>query len=235
MKKVMVITGASSGVGETLAKKFVELGWHVVGLARNKDRLLQISSDLGNHFSFMQIDIKNEADVQKTFEAIEQKFGTIDILVNNAAIFKMDQFLNCTFEDINAIIDTNLKGVMYSTLQAISIMKKTQAAARIINIASVASIHGIKNQAIYCASKFGLNGFAEALNQEIIQYNISISTIFPGGINTPLWNDENPYPGINKDQILQCSDFVKTVEYISELEPRIILKNLTIFPSNEWH
>ena len=235
MKKVIVISGVTSGVGKEIASKFVGLDWNVIGLARNESKLQELSQNLGENFIFLATDIRNEENVTSAFKYIKTNFNKIDIIVNNAAIFKMDEFINCSFNDINLMIDTNLKGAMYSTLKAIEIMKQSSSSGRIINIASVAATHGIENQAIYCASKFGLNGFAEALNQEIIKYNISITTIFPGCINTPLWSDSNPYPGEDKAKILQCSDIVNIIEYISELEPRIILKNLTIFPSNEWH
>ncbi len=235
MKKNIVISGVSSGLGKELAKKFISLNWNVIGLARNTDTLENLSEELGDNFSFYAVDLQDEEGVLSAFDYIDTKLNHIDVIVNNAAVFTMKPFLECDFKDINSIMDTNLKGVMYSTLKAVEIMKKNNKSGRIINISSVAGIHGIENQAIYCASKFGLNGFAEALNQEIIKYNISISTIIPGGINTPLWNEDNPYPGGDTKQLLQCSDIVKTVEYISGLEPRIILKNLTIFPSNEWH
>ena len=235
MKKNIVISGASSGLGRELAKKFASLNWNVIGLARNTVTLETLSEELGENFTFYAVDLQDEEGVLSAFDFIESQVKHIDVIVNNAAIFTMKPFIECTFKDINSIVDTNLKGVMYSTLKAIEIMKKNNSCGRIINISSVAGTHGIENQAIYCASKFGLNGFAEALNQEIIKYNISISTIIPGGINTPLWNEDNPYKGGDTEQLLQCSDLVKTVEYISGLEPRIILKNLTIFPSNEWH
>ncbi|MCP3887727.1 MAG: SDR family oxidoreductase [Desulfobulbaceae bacterium] len=235
MKKIAVISGVTSGVGKALVNRFTELDWQVVGLSRTKNRLLELEDTLGPDFLGLQVDVQSENDVSKVLDHIKNSFHKIDLLVNNAAIFKMEEFIKCSFADINTIIDTNLKGVMYLTLKAIKIMKHSDTSGRIINIGSVASVHGIENQAIYCASKFGLNGFAEALNQEIIKYNISISTIFPGGINTPLWNESNPYPGGDVKNILQCSDIVKIVEYISELEPRVVLKNLTIFPSNEWH
>jgi len=235
MKKNIVISGVSSGLGKELAKKFVSLNWNVIGLARNTKTLQKLSEELGKNFSSYTVDLQDEVGVISAFDFIESQFSHIDVIVNNAALFTMKPFIECSFEDINSIVNTNLKGVMYSTLKAIEIMKKSNGSGRIINISSVAGVHGIENQAIYCASKFGLNGFAEALNQEIIKYNISISTIIPGGINTPLWNEDNPYPGGDTEQLLQCSDLVKTVEYISGLEPRIILKSLTIFPSNEWH
>ena len=80
-----------------------------------------------------------------------------------------------------------------------------------------------------------MNGFSEALNQEIIKDNISITTLFPGGIDTPLWNQTNPYPGGSISDLLQPNDIVNIVELLSTLESRVILKNMTIFPSNEWH
>jgi NADP-dependent 3-hydroxy acid dehydrogenase YdfG len=235
MKNVIVISGATSGIGEGLSKKFINLGWNVVGLARNEYKLKQIERDLGENFIGIRTDLQKEKDVIKAFDYIKKVYSKINLLVNNAGVFKNEKFINCSFEDINSIIDTNLKGTIYSTLKAIEIMIHSGKSGRIINIGSVASIHGIENQSIYCASKYGLNGFAEALNQELIGHNISISTIFPGGINTPLWNESNPYPGDHKDKILHSADIVNIIEYISTLEQRIVLKNLTIFPSNEWH
>ena len=146
----------------------------------------------------------------------------------------MDKFQNFNHNEIDSIIDINLKGTMYCTLEFVKNMKQKNTTGRIINIASVASIHGIENQAVYCASKYGLNGFSEALNQELIKDNISITTIFPGGVDTPLWNEKNEYPG-NKNDLLKTGDIVNLIEKILDLENRIILKNLTIFPSNEWH
>jgi len=235
MKKVIVISGVTSGVGEELSRTFIDLDWLVVGLARNKEKLKKLTHEFGKNFTGIETDITNEDSVAASFKFINSQFKKITLLVNNAAVFKMEKFSQCSFNDINSMIDTNLKGAMYCTLEAVQIMKASSHSARIINIASVAAIHGIKGQAIYCASKFGLNGFAEALNQELIQEGISITTLYPGGINTPLWNETNPYPGENKEEILQPKDVVSVIKYVSELESRIILKNLTIFPSNEWH
>ena len=235
LNKTIVISGVTSGVGRAAAIRFYSLGWNVIGLARNEVKLQELSEVLGENFIFLVVDVMNEDAVARAFKIIESNNTNIDILLNNAAVFKSSEFSKCSFEDINTIIDTNLKGVMYSTLEAIRVMKKSDTSSRIVNIGSVASVHGIENQSIYCASKFGLNGFSEALNQEIIRDNISITTLFPGGINTPLWNKTNPYPGGNKSELLHVDDIVNIVEMLSTLEPRVILKNMTIFPSNEWH
>jgi NADP-dependent 3-hydroxy acid dehydrogenase YdfG len=233
--KVIAISGATSGVGEKISQRFVNLDWMVIGFGRNSKKLEELESSLGKNFKGYKIDISNSSIVSETFDDIYRNFKTIDLFVNNAAVFKMKEFSDCTFEDIDNMIDINLKGAMYCTFKVIEIMKKTQTEGRIINIGSVAATRGIENQSIYCASKYGLNGFAEALNQELIKNNISLTTIFPGGINTPLWNEKNPYPGNDKDKILNPLDIVDLVEYIGKLKNRIVLKNLTIFPSNEWH
>ena len=235
LNKTIIISGVTSGVGRALAIRFHSLGWNVIGLARNEVKLKKLFNILGHNFSFLTVDLMNKDAVAETFKIIESKNKNIDILVNNAALFQSKEFFKCSLEDIDTIIDTNLKGVMYSTLEAIKVMKKSHLSSRIVNIGSVASIHGIKNQSIYCASKFGLNGFSEALNQEIIKDNISITTLFPGGIDTPLWSKTNPYPGGDVSKLLQPDDIVRIVELLASLEARVILKNMTIFPSNEWH
>ena len=105
---------------------------------------------------------------------------------------------------------------------------------RIINISSVSGLHGIENQSIYSASKFGLMGFSDSLAQETTRKNILISNICPGGINTPLWNENNKYPG-NVDDIIQSDDITKCVEFIYNLPDNMVLKNITTFPKCEWH
>lgn len=238
MEKCIVVTGATSGVGEKIVEKFTQLDWKVIGIARDIDKLKKLEGKFCDRFIAIACDLQNANDVVISFKKIKDITTHIDILVNNAAVFKMENFIDCTVSDIDSIINTNLKGVMYTTLEALKLMKGSASSdrgSRIVNIASVASIHGIPKQAIYCASKFGLNGFSEALNQEIIKNNISITTIYPGGINTPLWNSNNPYPAGDVKNTLDTTDIVDLIEYISNLKPKVILKNMTLFPSNEWH
>ena len=233
--KTLVVTGATSGIGKEITKTFIKNKWHVIGLGRNKATLEYLKNKYCNNLSIYSCDIRKKEEVVRTFKDIFEKHKKIDILVNNAATFKRSNFTDCDFNDIDSIIDTNLKGTMYCTLEIVKHMINKEVNGRIINIASVASTHGIKKQSVYCASKYGLNGFAESLNQELIDHNISISTIFPGGVDTPLWNSKNEYPGGDVANILKPKDITNLVDYISKLENRIILKNLTIFPSNEWH
>jgi 3-oxoacyl-[acyl-carrier protein] reductase len=224
MKKTLVITGCSSGVGESIAIAFSQLGWNVIGISRDIVKLKALETRLDN-FKFLQLDISNYSEVEDAFRSIEK----IDVLVNNAAVFTAKPFIDCTAIEINSIIDTNLKGTMFCTLEAI----KKIADGRIINIGSVSGIHGIQNQAIYSASKFGVAGFTESIAQECVK-RVRFTTISPGGIDTPLWNDKNPYHG-DKTRLLKPSNIAEAVKYIINLPENIVLKNMTIFPDNEWH
>ena len=137
---------------------------------------------------------------------------------------------NALTKEIDDILDTNLKGTIYCTLEAIKKMNK----GRIINISSVSGTHGIKNQAVYSSSKYGVIGFAESLAQELKEKGILISTICPGGINTPLWNESNPYPG-NIEDLITTDDIFNTLNYIINLPDNVIVKTITMFPNCEWH
>jgi NAD(P)-dependent dehydrogenase (short-subunit alcohol dehydrogenase family) len=233
VSRVIVITGASRGVGLEAARRFVAKGWKVVGIARSRSSLEAARSALGPAFEYEAADVSRDQEVAKAFGAIRERHSVIDVLVNNAAVFKRAPFAACSPADIAAIIDTNLKGTMFCTLAALPLLRRP--GGRIIHIASVAATHGIPEQTIYCASKFGVDGFAEALGQEVTSQGISVTTICPGGIDTPLWNAEtNPYPG-DLAKTLRSADVVQLVEMVADLPSHVVLKKVVTFPANEWH
>lgn len=225
MKKVIVITGASSGVGKCAVDRFLSQGHVVVGLCRTS---LTYSS---SNFVYHETDIKDVNSIELSFNKIAYEFGNIDVLINNAAIFKMKPFVEFSNQEINDIVDTNLKGTIFCTLNALKIMKS----GRIVNVSSVSGQHGIENQTVYSSTKYALSGFAESLNQELTKRNILISTIYPGGINTPLWNVNNEYPGGNVQDLLSSNDVVDLMQYIINLPNNVVLKTVTLFPKHEWH
>ena len=230
--KIAVISGASSGVGLEISHTLLSHNWKVICLSRSKPTFISDLDSNQNSFQYISVDVQNPNQIKKAFDEIKLRYQKIDLLINNAAIFNMGPFLESSLQDINQIIDTNLKGAIFCTHQALNLM---MPGSRIINIGSVAGIRGIKYQSIYSSSKFGLEGFADSLNQELIALGISITTINPGGINTPLWNENNPYPAGDLTSCLRSSDIASLVLYIVNLPERIIFKNATIFPNNEWH
>jgi NAD(P)-dependent dehydrogenase (short-subunit alcohol dehydrogenase family) len=230
--RTIVVTGVTSGVGLEIARRFLASGDNVIGIARDATKLAQTSKELGSEkFSSHVVDVARSAEVAQAFREIAKKTQTIDLLVNNAAVFKMAAFGTFSLEEIDNIIDTNLKGTLYVTHQALPLLA---AGSRIVNIGSVSGTHGIENQAVYSASKFGVDGFAESLGQELSRRDIHITTICPGGIATPLWNSQNPYPG-DSERLLATSDIVDVVVHVASLPKRVVFKKAILFPSNEWH
>lgn len=230
--KVAVVTGATSGVGLATSRQLIAAGWAVVGIARDGARLKAVAAELGERFSFEAADLRRVGEVDAAFARIASRHPVIDLLVNNAAVFWLKPFTEWTDAEIDAAIDTNLKGAMFSTRAALRTM---QAGSRIINVGSVAGTHGIPGQAVYCASKFGLEGFSDALAQELRSRNILVTLLAPGGIDTPLWNPAtNPYPG-EPGKILDADDVASLVKYVADLPPHVIMKRAVLFPSNEWH
>ena len=232
MEKTLVVTGASSGVGLEIARRFLAKDYRVVGIGRSADKLAAAKAELhSERFTPIAVDISVPEAVADCFRAVGETHNPIDVLVNNAAQFKMARLADFSLAEIASILDTNLKGTIFCTHQALPLLRK---GARIINVASVSATHGIENQAVYCASKYGMNGFAEALGQELLERGIHVTTLCPGGIATPLWNEKNPYPG-DLERLLTAGDIAELVEYTVGLPDRVVFKQAILFPSNEWH
>lgn len=219
-RKTIVITGATSGVGLDLCRHFDKKGWHVIGLGR------RVASMKVGNVEFIRAD----ASTLEFYTKIRCCGPQIDVLVNSAAIFTRNKIGDVSALDINRLVDTNLKGSIYATMACLKIMKP---GSRIINISSVAGTHGIKEQSIYSATKYGINGFFESLQQELLPRGILLSTINPGGIDTPLW-DKHKYKGDRK-KLLKVGDITSLVDYISGLPPHVVFKTATIYPTNEIH
>jgi NADP-dependent 3-hydroxy acid dehydrogenase YdfG len=233
-QKTIIVTGASSGVGEELSLRFASKGWNVCAIARSRNTLELLKQRYPDCISIFPCDVANPAQVAATINAIVDAFEEIDVLVNNAAVFEMTPFESQDATKIAEIVDTNLKGVMYCSRFVLPSMIE-KASGIIVNIASVAGTHGIPQQAVYCASKHGVVGFADALAQEIVGKGVRVATLCPGGIDTPLWRQGKArYPG-DLSRTMQVADVGRLVEYIVEQPQGVLFKQVVFFPSNEWH
>jgi NAD(P)-dependent dehydrogenase (short-subunit alcohol dehydrogenase family) len=223
--KTILITGTTSGVGATIAYDYIEKGWNVIGFARGES--------LFNYpnYKHYQVDIsKIYTSLSDTFDQIGDT--KIDILVNNAAVFKMKPFSETSIEEIYDMIDINLKGAMYVTKFALENMEK---GSRIFFINSVAGLEELENQSVYCASKHGLTGFAGVLGKELQPRGIKVTSIHPGGINTPLWNKDIPYPCGDVNQAISPIELVKVIDFVYNSKFNIEYKTIKMFPDTEWH
>ena len=230
----LLITGATRGVGEALTLRFAGQGRKVFALARTQEQLDSLVQRGGSGVIPFALDISDRDAVEATITEIESHHGGIDVLINNAGIVQNIEFAEQDIEVMERILDVNLKGALYCTRLAVPHMIARQR-GRILNISSVAGVRGIHGQAAYCASKHGMNGFADALAQELIPHNIGVATICPGGIDTPLWDKEkNPYPG-DIDKTIRPGEIVDMVEFLLQQPVGTMYKRIVVFPTNEWH
>jgi short-subunit dehydrogenase len=217
--KTVLITGTSSGLGYALAKHYSTM-YNVIGLSRT-------NVDMPNYTHYA-CDI---SDFDSVSSAISQ-LKRVDLLINNAAVFNMSKFTQDSIKNIDRMIDTNLKGSMYVTKLALEIMPND---SKIVFINSVAGLSELENQSIYCASKYGLTAFAGILGKELQPRGIKVSSIHPGGINTELWNDNNPYPVGNVNDAMDPEAIVNMIDHITSSKYNIDYKTVKMFPSIEWH
>ena len=232
--KIIVVTGASSGVGKALSLSFAKKDYILCAIARNYEKLKELREESQETIEIFPCDVSSIETVKKTFSEIYEKFNTIDVLINNASMFQSKPFVDQEIEVIDRLIDTNLKGTMYCTRLTIPNMIKEKK-GKIINIASVAGTWGMPGQAIYCSSKHGVVGFGDALAQELTEHGILLTTVCPGGIDTPLWrNHENKYPG-DIEKLMKPKEIVDLVWYILDRPNNTLFKKIILFPTNEWH
>jgi short-subunit dehydrogenase len=216
------ITGTSKGLGKSIANHLLNKNWRVIGMSRSDGDIY--------HENYMHIkgDVSSYASVESCFDSVKPE--QIDLLVNNSAIFEYKSFDDTDMSIINHMIDVNLKGPIYVTKCAMSVLKEN---SRIIFINSVAGLEQIENQSIYCATKHGLTGFAGVLGKELQEKKIKVTSIHPGGINTPLWNNLEFHEDTTK--LLDPDQIAKLVEFICDSQKNVEYKTIKMFPDIEWH
>jgi 3-oxoacyl-[acyl-carrier protein] reductase len=225
--KIAIVTGGSRGIGRAIAESLVTAGARVIITARHEDEIAQTVSQLntlGPGVASGQVcDVRDYSQVKSVFANLEG----LDILINNAGIGIFASVESTTVEDFRAVLETNVFGVFYCCHEAIPLMKK-RGGGYIINISSLAGTNAHPEMAAYNASKFGLNGFSEALMQEVRHDGIKVSYIMPGSVNTEFGGDE---PSNEKSWQLQPSDIAQVVMDLLEHPQRSLPSRVEIRPS----
>ncbi len=185
--KIAIVTGGTKGIGRAIAKMLLAEGSLVVICARNPSEVEAAVNQLGSQsqgkIKGIPCDVGDYGQVQRVMEFAVQQFGGIDILINNAAIGIFASVADITPDQWRHVIDTNLTGVYYCCHEVIPHMKR-RGVGYIINISSLAGKNPFKGGSAYNASKFGLNGFSEAIMQDLRYDNIRVSYVMPGSVNT---------------------------------------------------
>ena len=186
--KVAVVTGASQGIGRDTALALAEAGAKVAVAARSEEKLSALVADIaaaGGTALSVKMDVADAEQVKAGFKQVLEKFGRLDILVNNAAITRDGLAMRMKQEDWEAVLRTNLTGAHLCIQQALPTMMKARA-GRIINISSVVAQSGNAGQANYVAAKAGIIGLTKAIAIEIASRNITVNAVAPGFIETPM-------------------------------------------------
>jgi 3-oxoacyl-[acyl-carrier protein] reductase len=181
--KVAVVTGGNRGIGRGIAQALAREGATVALTARAAGAAEKAAQEIGRGAFGVSCDVRSLDAVQRLFREVEKRAGGTDILVNNAGIGMFGPVADMAPDDWRAVIETNLNGVFYCCHEAIPQMKK-RGGGYIFNISSLAGKNPIVNAAAYNASKFGLNGFSEALMMEVRYDGIRVSYLMPGSVAT---------------------------------------------------
>ena len=188
--KVVVITGASSGIGEASAIEFSKRKSSVVLVARRKENLVSVAKNLtkyGNEVLVCQCDVSEWQEVEQMSRTVLDKFGKIDVLVNNAGFAIYGSVLELKVEEIESQMETNYFGMVYA-IKAFLPKMLEQKTGHIVNVASVAGSFGLPGIASYCASKFAMLGFSEGLYHELKGTGIGITVVSPIMVQTNFFN-----------------------------------------------
>jgi len=192
--KVVIITGASSGIGKELAIQFARLECPVVLAARNALALEQGANQIlacGGSALAVPADVKKKSDVDRVIQKTIEHFGRIDILINNAGVsLAQGPLMDNREEDVRTTLETNLMGTIYGVWAAVPYMEK-QGGGQIVFVSSAIGKRGIPRNAVYCASKFAMNGLAESIRGELRKKNIRVITVCPPGVDTPFYLNNN--------------------------------------------
>ncbi|MEV5880854.1 SDR family NAD(P)-dependent oxidoreductase [Streptomyces sp. NPDC052101] len=244
---VALVTGASSGIGHATALELAREGASVALVGRREDRLTDLAAEItgaGGQALAVPADI---TDAQAAAQAVEQTvegLGRLDILVNNAGLMLLGPAPAADLNDWRRMIDINLMGLMYTTHAAVPHLVKAaveapRQVADIVNIGSLAGRGAFAMSAVYCATKFGVGAFSEALRQELTRQHVRVSVIEPGSVDTELRGHN---PAVIQQQItaalgdierLQSHDIADTVGYIVTRPRHVAVAELLVRPTQQ--
>jgi 3-oxoacyl-[acyl-carrier protein] reductase len=230
--KTAIVTGGTKGIGRAIAEALIREGVSVCISARHQNEVKEEVDGLnelngGRAVGFV-CDVRDYRQVKGLIAHTIKELGGLDILINNAGIGTFRTTVEETSpEDFRAVLETNLFGVFYCCREAIPAMRQ-RGGGYIINISSLAGVNAHPRMAAYNASKFGLNGFSEALMQEVRHDNIKVSYVMPGSVNTEFGGDS---PSDEKNWQLTPADIARVVLDLLEHDDRSLVSRVEIRPS----
>ena len=240
--KVVIITGASSGIGYATALKLSKAGAKIAIGARRVEKLEELAkqiTDSGGEVFYQKLDVTKREECENFAKAVLQKWNSIDILVNNAGLMPLSFFKSLKFDEWDRMVDVNIKGVLYTTGAVITHMKEKKS-GHIVNLSSVAGRIVFPAGSVYCATKHAVAAFSEGLRQEFsVRSNIRVTSIEPGVVATEL-NDtitDESLKGFventKKMEALQADDIANAILYAVDSPNHVNVNEILIRPTTQ--
>jgi len=223
--KVAIITGASKGIGKSISISLAKQGVKVALAARRKEKLKEVQNIIASFNGtsiIVPTDISKEKDIIKLFKITEKEFGSLDILINNAAMIIRGKLAEFSTSDYDKIMNINLKGVFLCCRQALKMMIP-QNSGYIISIGSNAVYRNYPEDGPYTMSKHGISGITKTIANEVQQYGIHAAIIHPGAVDT-----EMSRPAIEKSALIPTEDIAGTVLYMLQLSDNSWVDEISI-------
>ena len=239
MKKNILITGASSGIGKSIAYLFAAHGWNLILTGRREDRLEEIRTDLSNryntHIQCLTFDVRDAMATQQALASIDQtQFTHIDVLVNNAGLAAGFGSIDTgNYDDWNRMIDTNVKGLLHVSRELIPRFKE-QGFGHIVNIGSTAGKDVYPNGNVYCATKHAVDALSQSMRIDLLPYGIKVTAVNPGACETEFalvrFNGDQEkaakvYDGFTP---LTPNDVASTIYFACTLPAHVCINDLTL-------
>ena len=224
--KVALITGASRGIGASIALALAREGAQVFGVSRSRP----MDKILANSITPMIADIRKSTETQKVIDAIVDQVGKIDILVNNAGVEYFKPLIDTTPEEYDEMMDTNLRGAFLVSRSVLPTMIARRS-GQIVFINSVSGTRGFAQDSAYCASKHGLAGLAESLDEELRPLGVGICSIYPGATDTRLSSESwAPPQDPRRRHFLRPEDVAETVIFVLKQPAHVIISKIVLRP-----
>ena len=233
MKKLIVITGASSGFGKALAQEFAKDGYPMLLLARRIDLLKEMN--LANTIC-EKVDVTDKEAFESAVRKAEAIYGKTDLIINNAGVMLLGNLENQNPEEWKRMLDVNVMGVM-NGMQIVMNDMKERNCGTIVNLSSLAGVKAFGNHAAYCASKYGVIGLSEVARMELSSYNVRVIRICPGAVSTELlshttsdeiktgYNEWKDSTGVGT---IKPQDIAKTIKFAYEMPQGVNLREIQI-------
>jgi 3-hydroxy acid dehydrogenase/malonic semialdehyde reductase len=239
MKRIVLITGATSGIGEATARLLAKNNFKLIICGRRQDRLTELSQELSaiTEVTTLSFDVRDQSTVTKAIASLPKAWKDIDVLVNNAGnAHGLDPIQTGDVNDWDAMIDINVKGLLYVSKAVIPVMTARKQ-GHIINLGSIAGKEVYPNGNVYCASKFAVDALTKGIRMDLNAFNIKVTSINPGLVDTEFSlvrfkgdqeKAEKVYQGMDP---LKGEDIADIILYVLQAPPHVVLADITVLPT----